>query len=217
MTFTSDKNKGLVFNIQKFSLHDGEGIRTLVFFKGCPLSCTWCSNPEGQSFLPELTYNTEKCIGTTECTMCKDACTKHAVEEDENHNIKILRNNCDNCGECADVCPSRALEMTGMHMSVDEVIKAVEEDGRFYVRSGGGITLSGGDEFYVLTLLSPAPIVAADLISSFEGAPSYNIDDIVFEGLEIPIPEPPSVWLILLSLAALVATNRVKGQAIEEG
>ena len=145
MTFTSDKNKGLVFNIQKFSLHDGEGIRTLVFFKGCPLSCTWCSNPEGQSFLPELTYNPEKCIGTTECTMCKDVCTKHAVEEDENHNIKILRNNCDNCGECADVCPSRALEMTGMHMSVDEVIKAVEEDGRFYVRSGGGITLSGGE------------------------------------------------------------------------
>jgi pyruvate formate lyase activating enzyme len=145
MTFTSHQNKGLVFNIQKFSLHDGEGIRTLVFLKGCPLSCTWCSNPEGQSFLPELAYNVEKCIGTAECTMCRDVCTKHALEEDENQKIKVLRNHCDNCGKCADACPSKALEMTGRVMSVDDVIKAVEEDGRFYVRSGGGITLSGGE------------------------------------------------------------------------
>lgn len=148
MTFTSnhgDKNKGLVFNIQKFSLHDGAGIRTLVFFKGCPLSCTWCSNPEGQSFLPELTYNVEKCIGTVECDACKNVCTKNAVEEDENKKIKIIRNKCDNCGDCADACPSKALEMTGIYMSAEEVIKTVEEDGSFYVRSGGGITLSGGE------------------------------------------------------------------------
>lgn len=148
MTFTSnhgDKNKGLVFNIQKFSLHDGAGIRTLVFFKGCPLSCTWCSNPEGQSFLPELTYNVEKCIGTVECDACKNVCTKTAVEEDENKKIKIIRNKCDNCGDCADACPSKALEMTGIYMSAEEVIKTVEEDGSFYVRSGGGITLSGGE------------------------------------------------------------------------
>lgn len=148
MTFTSnhgDKNKGLVFNIQKFSLHDGAGIRTLVFLKGCPLSCTWCSNPEGQSFLPELTYNVEKCIGTVECDACKNVCTKNAVQEDENKKIKIIRNKCDNCGDCADACPSKALEMTGIYMSAEEVIKTVEEDGSFYVRSGGGITLSGGE------------------------------------------------------------------------
>ncbi len=148
MAFTSnqgDKNRGLVFNIQKFSLHDGEGIRTLVFFKGCPLSCTWCSNPEGQSFLPELTVNIEKCIGTVECDMCKNSCTQNAVEDDGNGKIEINRKKCDNCGECTAVCPSKALEMTGIYMSAEEVIKTVEEDGRFYVRSGGGITLSGGE------------------------------------------------------------------------
>lgn len=137
--------KGLVFNIQKFSLHDGAGIRTLVFLKGCPLACRWCSNPEGQSFSPELAYNIEKCIGPSECDRCIGVCRRNAVIRDENGRIRIERELCDHCGECADICPSRALEMVGRCMTAGEVVKAVEEDGGFYVRSGGGLTLSGGE------------------------------------------------------------------------
>ncbi len=148
MDFTirhEDKNKGLVFNIQKFSLHDGAGIRTIVFFKGCPLLCKWCSNPEGQSFSPELTYNIEKCIGTTECDRCINLCERNAIAQNENKKIEIIREQCNNCGECVDTCPSMALEMLGKFMTAEEVIKSVEEDSSFYVRSGGGLTLSGGE------------------------------------------------------------------------
>jgi pyruvate formate lyase activating enzyme len=137
--------KGLVFNIQKFSLHDGAGIRTLIFLKGCPLACRWCSNPEGRSFSPELAYNIEKCIGTAECDRCIAACGRNAVTRGENGRIWIDRKRCDHCGECAEVCPSKALEMVGRWMSAEEVVKTVEEDGAFYVRSGGGLTLSGGE------------------------------------------------------------------------
>jgi len=148
MTFTPDHDdrvKGLVFNIQKFSLHDGAGIRTLVFFKGCPLTCEWCSNPEGQSALPELTYNPDKCIGVAECDRCQKKCRQNAISFGDDGKIIINRKLCDNCGDCADVCPSQALEMLGTYLTVEEVIAAVEEDSSFYVRSGGGLTLSGGE------------------------------------------------------------------------
>lgn len=137
--------RGLVFNIQKFSLHDGEGIRTLIFLKGCPLTCRWCSNPEGQSFSPELAYNIEKCIGLSECDRCIGACGRNAVSPGEDGRIRIDRKLCDQCGKCADVCPAKALEIVGRYMTAKEVVSAVEEDGGFYVRSGGGLTLSGGE------------------------------------------------------------------------
>lgn len=139
------RRKGLVFNIQKFSLHDGEGIRTLVFLKGCPLACQWCSNPEGQSFSPELAYNLEKCIGVAECDRCLKVCGRDAIAHDDDGRIRIIREQCDHCGECAEACPSKALEMVGDSMTAEEVVNAVEEDGGFYVRSGGGLTLSGGE------------------------------------------------------------------------
>ncbi|UCD59240.1 MAG: glycyl-radical enzyme activating protein [Candidatus Hydrogenedentota bacterium] len=140
-----DDNLGLVFNIQKFSLHDGSGIRTLIFLKGCPLVCEWCSNPEGQSFSPELAYNADKCIGTTECDRCLQVCKTEAVRVRDGGKVEIDRKSCTNCGECVDACPSKALELFGKYMSVDDVIGAVEEDSGFYARSGGGLTLSGGE------------------------------------------------------------------------
>jgi pyruvate formate lyase activating enzyme len=138
-------NRGLIFDIQKFSLHDGEGIRTLVFFKGCPLACAWCSNPESQSHSTELVYARDRCIGTSECDRCISACERGAISWESDGRAAIDRQRCDDCGDCIPVCPSRALEVSGEFMGVDDVIRAVEEDGGFYVRSGGGLTLSGGE------------------------------------------------------------------------
>ena len=151
---------GLVFNIQKFSLHDGSGIRTLIFLKGCPLKCSWCANPEGQSHLPELAFAAEKCIGTNECGLCMQACQPEAISETDDGIIAIDRECCTNCGDCADACPAKALELFGDHMSVDDVIKVVEEDSAFYARSGGGLTVSGGEPLmqagFVTSLLKKA-------------------------------------------------------------
>ncbi|MBI5116517.1 glycyl-radical enzyme activating protein, partial [Candidatus Poribacteria bacterium] len=155
-----DLNRGLIFNIQKFSLHDGSGIRTLVFLKGCPLSCKWCSNPEGQSYTQQLAFIVNKCIGTAECALCIRACDPKAIAGTNDGKVEINREVCNNCGKCVDACPSKALELFGKHMTVEEVIKAVEEDSSFYVRSGGGLTLSGGEPLsqprFVLELLKRA-------------------------------------------------------------
>jgi pyruvate formate lyase activating enzyme len=136
---------GFVFNIQRYSLHDGPGIRTLVFLKGCPLRCLWCSNPESQRLDLELAYNEDKCIGTKECAYCKDVCPSGAVKENGDGLVSIDRTLCEECLKCADACPSRALSVFGKPMTVNEVLQAVEADGVFYGRSGGGMTLSGGE------------------------------------------------------------------------
>ena len=141
-------NRGLIFNIQKFSLHDGSGIRTLVFLQGCPLACRWCSNPEGQPRSPELAFDVNKCIGTKECDRCVPACGAGAIAHSADGKVQIDRVLCDDCGECVDACPSTALELLGRSMSVGEVLETVEEDSSFYARSGGGLTLSGGEPLW---------------------------------------------------------------------
>jgi pyruvate formate lyase activating enzyme len=152
-----EEGRGLVFNVQKFSLHDGSGIRTLVFLQGCPLSCRWCSNPEGQAFSPQLAFDLNKCIGTAECDRCLEACDAGAIAVADDGKVRIDRGRCDGCGACAESCPSLALSTMGRAMSVDEVMEAVEEDSSFYARSGGGLTLSGGEplsqaDFVIRTL-----------------------------------------------------------------
>ena len=152
--------KGLVFNIQKFSLHDGPGIRTIVFLKGCPLACIWCSNPEGQSLAPELIHSCARCIGTEECDRCVAVCLENVIHKDDHGGVIIDRERCDACGDCAYVCPSAAIEVSGQWVSVDEVLRIVEEDEAFYARSGGGLTLSGGEPLsqgaFALALLRAA-------------------------------------------------------------
>jgi len=140
------KQSGLVFNIQKFSVHDGPGIRTLVFLKGCPLSCRWCSNPESQSFEPELAYNPGRCLGLSKCVYCVEVCAPNAVSRGEDDKLCIDRVRCQGCSRpCADACPAKALITYGTPRTVEAVLKQVEEDALFYSRSRGGMTLSGGE------------------------------------------------------------------------
>jgi pyruvate formate lyase activating enzyme len=136
-------------NIQHFSLHDGPGIRTTVFLKGCSLRCKWCSNPESIKKKPELSYNPAKCIGAKECGLClKPPYPEGAfyVMEGSDDKIKVnwdLASSCDE--ETVSVCPTNALSMYGTRMTAQEVLAEVEQDSSFYAESGGGLSLSGGE------------------------------------------------------------------------
>ena len=131
---------GTVFDIQRFSLHDGPGIRTIVFLKGCPLSCKWCSNPESQNMKPVIMYKKNECL---HCGRCINACSKKAISF-ENKTF-IDRSICTGCGECANACPAGALVVKGKTMTVQQLIRELKKDATTYRRSGGGITLSGGE------------------------------------------------------------------------
>jgi len=133
--------KGIVFDIQRFSIHDGLGIRTLVFLKGCNLRCQWCSNPESQRFKPDLFFQPEKCIG---CQACIKVCSQKAIIFEKNQ-IFFRRELCKNCGKCAEVCYAEARVIKGKEISTDEVIKEVIKDNAFYSKTQGGITLGGGE------------------------------------------------------------------------
>ena len=136
---------GFVFNVQRYTLHDGPGIRTMVFLNGCPLRCPWCSNPESNPLRPTLALKAAQCIGTRECGLCLPACPLGAIAPTEDGKIGIDRAVCDLCLACAAACPSEALHAFGSLRSVNEVMTAVEAEGVFYARSGGGMTLSGGE------------------------------------------------------------------------
>jgi pyruvate formate lyase activating enzyme len=133
--------RGYIFNMQHYSIHDGPGIRTTVFMKGCPLSCIWCQNPESQALRPELFFNSEKCIG---CGKCVKACPKDAIKIVKKRS-KTRRELCDGCGKCTEACPNEARSLMGRYVTAEEVFKEVSGDSIFYQRSGGGVTLSGGE------------------------------------------------------------------------
>ncbi len=135
---------GCVFNIQKFSIHDGPGIRTTVFLKGCPLRCLWCHNPEGLEPSPEIEFEPSKCIG---CGACVSACPAGCQTMDK-AGRGFDRSRCDRCGKCADVCLTGSLKRVGRRMTVGEVMAKVLDDRLFYETSGGGMTLSGGEAFF---------------------------------------------------------------------
>ena len=142
----ASKKTGRVFNIQRYSIHDGAGIRTLVFLKGCPLRCLWCSNPESQSSEPELGFIESRCVGAETCgAPCISACPIEAIRLDAQGKPTIDRERCDACGMCAEACTKDALKVVGREMVVDEVMAEVEKDRAFYRRSGGGITIGGGE------------------------------------------------------------------------
>lgn len=136
------KHEGIIFDIQRYSIHDGPGIRTVVFLKGCPLRCLWCCNPESQLTNPQLSFIQSKCIG---CLECIKICPNKAIRFDKEKGFLIDYKLCDMCGRCSDVCYPGARVIIGKKMSVDEVIAEVIKDKSFYNRSNGGVTLSGGE------------------------------------------------------------------------
>ncbi|MFI5022377.1 MAG: glycyl-radical enzyme activating protein [Alphaproteobacteria bacterium] len=132
---------GLIFNIQRYSTQDGRGIRTVVFFKGCPLSCWWCANPESQRLRPELAWVTSLCHASQRCV---SVCSTGAISA-EDPKIKLRRAACTFCGECVQACPSGALKIIGSYMTLAQVRCEIRKDLAFYRRSHGGVTLSGGE------------------------------------------------------------------------
>ena len=133
---------GIVFNIQKFCIHDGDGIRTCVFLKGCPLKCKWCHNPESLDKAPVLSFNKQKC---SSCGRCIAECSARNIE---NGNLKIDRKKCIKCGKCTEICLNDANEIIGKEMTTSEVLEEVLKDKIFYETSGGGLTVSGGEPSY---------------------------------------------------------------------
>ena len=130
---------GMIFDLLRFSLNDGPGIRTTVFLKGCPLSCLWCHNPESQRFEPQLSYDASRCIECGQCAVCPE--NAHAFRPD--HEVDF--SHCNACGLCVSTCPSKALKIYGYEATADEIIKIAMRDKVYYETSGGGITISGGE------------------------------------------------------------------------
>jgi pyruvate formate lyase activating enzyme len=147
------ENEGIIFNIQRYSIHDGPGIRTTVFLKGCPLICFWCQNPESQNRKPEILLTRESCTG---CGLCTTVCPNKA-NSIVGAVSTIFRKKCTGCGKCIEVCPNEARTIVGKPTTVDKVVSEVLKDKKFYANSGGGVTLSGGEPtaqpFFALAIL----------------------------------------------------------------
>ena len=155
MTQEEKQIVGKVYDIQGFSVHDGPGIRTTVFLKGCPLRCKWCHSPESQAYYDQLCRFELRCIGVENCGLCIDACPKGAMAPGERcfsdaqgaelQYVNIDRSKCTDCGLCVKACPSRALFMSGTDYTVQEIIDRVMKDASYFKRNGGGVTISGGE------------------------------------------------------------------------
>lgn len=134
--------KATIFDIKRFAVHDGHGIRTTVFLKGCPLDCVWCHNPEGKSGNVQLGFFAHKCVN---CGSCVSVCASNAQSLSDVHLHRLNREKCRLCGKCIDSCPSDALLIYGKQVTVDEIFPELVKDRAFYECSGGGVTLSGGE------------------------------------------------------------------------
>jgi pyruvate formate lyase activating enzyme len=132
---------GIIFDIKRYAINDGPGIRTTIFLKGCPLSCIWCHNPESISFKPQKMFSITKCIG---CKECVKACPNQACQL-TTKGIATDQEQCHICGHCTEVCPTEATELSGQTVTVDALMKKIEQETIFFDQSGGGVTFSGGE------------------------------------------------------------------------
>ncbi len=144
--------KGIIFDIKRYAIHDGPGIRTTVFLKGCPLRCQWCQNPEGLELEPEVFWRENRCA--EDCSACVTACPSRAVSKNGNR-VVVDKEKCDFCRSCEDACVYDALEIVGREVSVEEIMEEIEKDRVFFDQSGGGVTFSGGE-----------PLLQADFLQS---------------------------------------------------
>lgn len=138
------ERKALIFNVQKYNMYDGPGIRTIVFFKGCPLRCKWCANPEGLERKVQVMFKKKSCV---DCGLCVQACPVgiHTISKETGKHEVRRDIDCTGCRKCIQVCPQAALEITGQVKTVSELLEIVQEDAAFYSMSGGGVTLGGGE------------------------------------------------------------------------
>ena len=137
------ERNAFIFNVQKYNMYDGPGIRTIVFFKGCPLRCKWCANPEGLERKYQVMFKKNSCV---HCGRCVSVCPAGIHKLSENAEHYVCRNtDCIGCRKCTEVCPQNALEITGQQKTIQELLQIVKEDAAFYEMSGGGVTLGGGE------------------------------------------------------------------------
>jgi pyruvate formate lyase activating enzyme len=188
---------GLITNIQKYTIHDGPGIRTEIFFKGCPLHCIWCSNPEGLSAEQQIGVYPSKCIGNSKCSLCINSCPKGAdtpIKTGNDHLLGLQEiPECKDCHRCAEECPSRAIMVWGKKMTVPELMKVILADRSFYIKTGGGVTLSGGEvmlqwEFAVLLLKACKDASIHTCIESSLYCPTEHLEK-VYEETDLVITD----------------------------
>jgi pyruvate formate lyase activating enzyme len=195
---------GRVYDIQGFSLHDGPGIRTTIFMKGCPLRCPWCHSPESQQFFPQLSWLAMKCAGIAACGTCLTACPLNAISPGEFKDnpatgeqiqlVRIDRSRCDNCGACAEACLRKALFICGTDYTVEELAARVSKDIPFYEQSGGGVTISGGEPF-------TQPEFVLQLLKALKGRGIHTaVDTTGFAPFKLIEPAIPYVDLFLYDL-----------------
>ena len=182
MTNADDKHQGTILRIQRMSTEDGPGIRSTVFFKGCPLACQWCHNPESISREPQVHWVKSRCIG---CRGCIEACPQGALAFGDS-GVTIERSRCDSCSVCVQACPSTAMEVYGEVFSVDDLVREVLKDKVYFQKSGGGVTLSGGEP-------TMQPVFTGELLSSFKQKGVYTALDTCgqcpWETLEALLPQ----------------------------
>jgi len=208
MTGSEKNNKGLIFNIQRFSIHDGPGIRTTVFMKGCPLRCMWCSNPESQDFFPNLIVRDINCKG---CGACVEACPEKAISITREKGRKIDWSKCNQCLECIKACIYNALMTCGRYVQVSDVVDEILRDADFYKNSGGGMTVSGGEA------LSQSSFTA-DLLAACKREGLHTaLDTTGYASWEKMKPVLAHVDLVLFDIKHLDCLEHQKATGVKNG